>query len=209
MLTLWSWRLSNVTPWSMNTLSNISWSTLNNDKKRFTKKARIWWEFFPTMPCLHPHNKTQQDNKANYWSAQIWVLARLSKKEMPYQRAKNRFLKDDDSPILLQVVGSSHELKKLLKINCRNHLFSLSCFLSIEKACLQVMIGCIEGHSGMQKHLRGFLQTPSDERSYNISDRKWQAYNSTFDERIVHDNDFNWGLEISHLERELLSQHIW
>jgi hypothetical protein len=53
------------------------------------------------------------------------------------------------------------------------------------------MVGCIEGHSGMQKHLRGFLQTPSDERSYYISDRKWQAYNSTFDERIVHDNDFN------------------
>jgi hypothetical protein len=29
-----------------------------------------------------------------------------------------------------------------------------------------------------------------------------------FDERIVHDNDFYCGLEISHLERELLSQHI-
>ncbi len=142
------------------------------------------------VPCLQPHNKTQQDNKANYWSAKIWVLARLSKKGLQNQRAKKRFLKDDDSPILLQkVVGFSHELKKLLIINCRNHLFSLYCFISIEKACLQVMVGCSEGHSGMQMYLRGFLQTPSDE-SYNISDRTWQAYNSTFDERIVHDNDF-------------------
>jgi hypothetical protein len=92
------------------------------------------------------------------------------------------------------------------------------------------MVGCIEGHSGMQKHLRGFLQTPQikEVTTFQTGNRKltiahlmrelymtiifievlkyhiWrQNYcHSTFDKRIAHHNGFHGGLKISHIWRQ-------